>query len=84
MKDVIEIGYGFLTKLVFNFLKSHTIRTVPFGLGIMNVGLTQALQDAFPSIPMPTIRCTSLCRVYICIWGIEDIVICTGSISGLI
>ena len=45
--DILGIEYGIRTKLPFDFLKSDTIRTIPFGFCMMNVRLAQAPQDAF-------------------------------------
>ena len=81
--DIFGIGYGYLTKFVFKFLKSDTIRTVPFGFGMMKVGLAHALQDALSSIPKAIIRCISLYTVWLCIWGTGKGLLCTGSVFGL-
>ena len=67
MLDILGIGYDFRIKLAFNFLKSDTIRTVPFGLGMINVGLTQALHDYFPVcslLPYAVSPCTEY--LYVC------------------
>ena len=83
MPDISGIGYGICTILAFNFLKSNTICTVPFGLGMINLGLAQAIHDASSSIHRAAIRCISVYRVYICMWGTGNGLICTGSVPGL-
>ena len=68
MRPVIfGIRYSFWIKLVFNFLKSDTIRTVSFGLGMINVGLAQALQEAFSvcsGLPYDVSPCTEFSYEY--------------------
>ena len=64
---IFGIGYGFQIKVISTFLKSDTIYTVPLGLGIMNIGLTQALHDDFPVcsvLPHGVLLCTEF--PYIC------------------
>ena len=77
---ILGIGYSLRTKLAFNFLKSDTIRTVPFFFGIMNVGLIHALHDVFPQ-GYHTLY--FLYRVCLYIWSTGKGLRCTGSAPGL-
>ena len=40
LSNIFGIGQGLLTKHLFKYLKSDTNPTIPFFLGIMNVGVT--------------------------------------------
>ena len=76
---VFGIMYNFLTNLAFNLQKFDTICTIPFYLGIMNIGLAKWEYAAFSSISCTSIRCISSYRLSICIWDTGNNLLRTSS-----
>ena len=64
------MGNGLRFICSFNLPKSDTVRTIPFGLGVINVGLPQAPQNAFPLYPS-LLYAVTLCAEFLYVYDVQ-------------
>jgi hypothetical protein len=68
---ILGIGNGFRFIRLFSSRKSDMNLTLPFFLGMMNVGAAHSERFTLRSTPIRQSLSTSVCRVCLCILGID-------------